>query len=170
MQSVMNLKIKFRESFRPFAPIVKADKVNEWFEFNDSSPYMLMVANVLEKHRIKSDSEGKFGIELLNEVRSVIPAITHVDYSARLQTVHRETNAFLYELLDEFEKLTGVPVLINTSFNVRGEPIVNSPEHALFCFLNTGMDVLIMENIILYKEEMGELVNNEDYLKKFELD
>lgn len=170
MQSVMNLKIKFRESFRPFAPIVKADKVNEWFEFDDESPYMLMVANVLDKHRIKSETTGKFGIELLNEIRSSIPAVTHVDNSARLQTVHKQTNPFLYELLDEFEKLTGVPVLINTSFNVRGEPIVNSPEQALYCFLNTGMDILILENIILYKEEMGDLANNEDYLKKFELD
>ncbi len=170
MQSVMNLKIKFRESFRPFAPIVKADKVQEWFEFDEASPYMLMVANVLEKHRIPTASKGKFGIELLNEVRSIIPAITHVDYSARLQTVHKETNEFLYSLLDEFEKLTGVPVLINTSFNVRGEPIVCTPENALFCFLNTDMDVLVLENIVLYKEEMTAAVGKEAYLKKFELD
>lgn len=170
MQSVMNLKIKFRESFRPFAPIVKVDKVSEWFEYSGSSPYMLMVANVLEKHRKLPENKGKFGIDLLNEARSTIPAVTHVDYSARLQTVDQSTNPFLYELLDEFENLTQVPILINTSFNVRGEPIVCNPEEALFCFLNTGMDVLVLEDSVLFKEEMEKVSNNENYLKKFELD
>lgn len=170
MQSVMNLKIKFRESFRPFAPIVKGDKVSEWFEFSDESPYMLMVANVVEKHLKTVSTSNKFGIELLNEIRSVIPAITHVDNSARLQTVHPETNAFLYSVIDEFEKLSGVPVLINTSFNVRGEPIVCTPQEAIFCFLHTGMDVLVLENIILYKDEMKETVGKDAYLAKFALD
>lgn len=170
MQSTMNLKIKFRESFRPFAPAVKAEKVSDWFDFSGESPYMLMVADVLEKHRIPSRSEGLFGIDLLNQPRSVLPAITHVDYSARLQTVHKETNPFFWAVIDEFEKRTGVPVIINTSFNVRGEPIVNRPSEAFDCFMNTDMDALILGNFVLYKKEMPVSSGRDAYLNRFGLD
>ncbi|NUQ80173.1 MAG: carbamoyltransferase [Bacteroidetes bacterium] len=170
MQSTMNLKIKFRESFRPFAPAVKAEKVSDWFDFSGESPYMLMVADVLEKHRVPSKTEGLFGIDLLNQPRSVLPAITHVDHSARLQTVHRETNPFFWSVLDEFEKRTGVPVIINTSFNVRGEPIVNLPSEAFDCFMNTDMDVLVLGNFVLYKKEMPASSGREGYLNRFGLD
>lgn len=170
MQSVMNLKIKFRESFRPFAPAVKAEKVSEWFDFKGESPYMLMVADVLPVHRKEMADSTLFGIDLLNQERSTVPAITHVDYSARLQTVHKETNRFFWEVIDEFEKLSGVPMVINTSFNVRGEPIVCRPEEAFHCFMNTGMDVLVLGDFVLYKNEMPEGHDNSAYLKKFELD
>lgn len=170
MQSVMNLKIKFRESFRPFAPAVKAEKVSEWFDFKGESPYMLMVADVLPVHRKEMADSSLFGIDLLNQERSTVPAITHVDYSARLQTVHKETNRFFWEVIDEFEKLSGVPMVINTSFNVRGEPIVCRPEEAFHCFMNTGMDVLVLGDFVLYKNEMPEGHDNSAYLKKFELD
>ncbi|MCA0446966.1 MAG: carbamoyltransferase [Bacteroidetes bacterium] len=170
MQSVMNLKIKFRESFRPFAPAVKAEKVSEWFDFKGESPYMLMVADVLPAHRKEMADSSLFGIDLLNQERSTVSAITHVDYSARLQTVHKETNRFFWEVIDEFEKLSGVPMVINTSFNVRGEPIVCRPEEAFHCFMNTGMDVLVLGDFVLYKNEMPEGHDNSAYLKKFELD
>ncbi|MCK6601154.1 MAG: carbamoyltransferase [Bacteroidetes bacterium] len=170
MQSVMNLKIKFRESFRPFAPAIKSEKVSDWFEFEGESPYMLMVAGVREEKRRYPENRDLFGIELLNQVRSEIPAVTHVDFSARIQTVHRETNLFFWQILDEFEKLTGVPIVINTSFNVRGEPIVCRPEEAFTCFMNTGMDVLVLGDFVLYKTEMPESGQDSGYLKKFELD
>jgi carbamoyltransferase len=130
MQSVMNLKIKYRESFRPFAPAVKAERVSEWFEHDRASPYMLLVAQVAADKRIAMSAEQQklFGIDKLNVPRSQIPAVTHVDYSARIQTVHEQTNPKFYRLLDTFERKTGCPVLVNTSFNVRGEPIVNTPE------------------------------------------
>ncbi|MGR9101433.1 MAG: carbamoyltransferase family protein, partial [Gammaproteobacteria bacterium] len=155
MQSVMNLKIKYRESFRPFAPAAKAEKVSEWFEIDRASPYMLLVAPVKkEKWLAMSDAQqALFGIDKLNIPRSEIPAVTHVDYSARIQTIHRDTNPRFHRLIDEFEKITGCPVLINTSFNVRGEPIVYSPEDAYRCFMRTEMDYLVMENILLAKRD-----------------
>jgi len=172
MQSVMNLKIKYRESFRPFAPAVKADKVAEWFDFDTCSPYMLMVANVSDDKCLDMTDEQKqlFGIERLNVPRSEIPAVTHVDYSARIQTVHKQTNPRFYQLLDAFEALTDCPVLVNTSFNVRGEPIVNSPEDAYRCFMRTEMDYLVMENIICFKQDQPAWQESTDWQTEFELD
>ena len=172
MQSVMNLKIKYRESFRPFAPAVKADKVSDWFQHNAVSPYMLMVAPVAEDKRIPMtlEQERLFGIEKLNVPRSQIPAVTHVDYSARIQTVHPETNSRFYTLLDEFEKLTDCPVSINTSFNVRGEPIVNTPEDAYRCFMRCEMDYLVLENYLLAKPEQPVWEKNDNWQDEFELD
>jgi carbamoyltransferase len=172
MQSVMNLKIKYRESFRPFAPAVKADKVSDWFQHNAVSPYMLMVAPVAEDKRIPMtlEQERLFGIEKLNVPRSQIPAVTHVDYSARIQTVHPETNPRFYTLLDEFEKLTDCPVSINTSFNVRGEPIVNTPEDAYRCFMRCEMDYLVLENYLLAKPEQPAWEKNDNWQDEFELD
>ena len=172
MQSTMNLKIKYRESFRPFAPAVLAEKVQEWFEIDSESPYMLMVAGVREDKRIAMTEEQKklFGIDLLNIPRSQIPAITHVDYSARIQTVHAETNPKFYELLREFEKATQCAVLINTSFNVRGEPIVCTPEQAYRCFMRTEMDTLVLENFVLDKKEQKPLEEDSNWKEEFELD
>ena len=172
MQSVMNLKIKYRESFRPFAPAVKIDKVSEWFEIDRRSPYMLLVAPVNEKKLVAMTEEQQklFGIEKLNIPRSDIPAVTHVDYSARVQTVHPETNPRFHHLIDCFEKQTACPVLINTSFNVRGEPIVNTPEDAYRCFMRTGMDYLVMENILLAKPDQPEQEKDDSWKDEFELD
>lgn len=172
MQSIMNLKIKYRESFRPFAPAVKADKVSDWFNIESKSPYMLMVANVAADKCLSMTEEQKqlFGIEKLNIPRSEIPAVTHVDYSARIQTVHKETNPRFYQLLDAFESLTGCPVLVNTSFNVRGEPIVCTPEDAYRCFMRTEMDYLVMENVICAKSDQPEWQENADWQTEFELD
>ncbi len=172
MQSVMNLKIKYRESFRPFAPAIKAEKVSEWFEHQCESPYMLMVAPVAEGKRIEMTDEQKqlFGIEKLHIPRSEIPAVTHVDYSARIQTVHSETNPRFYHLLDEFEKLSGCPVSVNTSFNVRGEPIVCTPEDAYRCFMRTEMDYLVLENAILYKQDQPRWEETSNWQEEFELD
>lgn len=172
MQSVMNLKIKYRESFRPFAPVVKSERVSEWFEFDGVSPYMLMVANVAEKHRLQMTAEQDklFGIDKLNVPRSTIPAVTHVDYSARLQTVHKETNPRFYQLLDAFEKTTGCPILINTSFNVRGEPIVCSIADAYRCFMRTEMDYLILENVLLAKKEQPVWEETHNWREEFVLD
>ena len=172
MQSVMNLKIKYRESFRPFAPAIKADKVSEWFEHSCESPYMLMVAPVAKSKRIAMTAaqEKLFGIEKLNVPRSQIPAVTHVDYSARIQTVHRETNPRFYHLLDEFEKLTGCPMSVNTSFNVRGEPIVGSPEDAYRCFMRTEMDYLVLENVLLYKKDQPQWEETSNWKEEFALD
>lgn len=153
MQTTMNLKIKFRESFRPFAPAVLAEDVGEWFEWERSSPYMLFVADVREKHRLPFAREGKTGLDLLKQPRSVLQAITHVDFSARLQTVHRETNPRFYALLEEFKRLTGCGVVINTSFNVRGEPIVNDPRDAYRCFMGTNIDVLVVGDFYLEKSK-----------------
>ena len=154
MQKRMNLKIKFRESFRPFAPSVLAEHVSEWFDIDRESPYMLLVAEVAKKHQIAmtAEQEKLFGIEKLNVPRSTIPAATHVDYSARIQTVHRETNPRYYELISEFYKLTGCPVVVNTSFNVRGEPIVCTPEDAYRCFMRSDIDVLIVDQWIFLKD------------------
>jgi carbamoyltransferase len=172
MQSVMNLKIKYRESFRPFAPAIKADNVEEWFQHKATSPYMLMVAPVTEEKRTSMTEEQQqlFGIERLNIVRSEIPAVTHVDYSARIQTVHKETNSRFYHLLDEFEKLTDCPISINTSFNVRGEPIVCLPEDAYRCFMRTEMDYLVLENAILHKKDQPKWQETENWQEQFELD
>ncbi|MGC8765511.1 MAG: carbamoyltransferase family protein [Brevinematia bacterium] len=158
MQSVMNLKIKFRESFRPFAPSVKLERVGDFFEWDRASPYMLFVANVKRELLTNIDTTGRTGLELLKLKRSTLPAITHVDNSARIQTVSYEDNSVFYDLISEFERISGVPVLINTSFNVRGEPIVCTPEDAYLCFMGTNMDILVIENFILYKEEQDKNV------------
>lgn len=172
MQSVMNLKIKYRESFRPFAPLIKHDKVSEWFDHEGPSPYMLIVAPVkASKRTLMSDEQAKlFGIDKLNVPRSEIPAVTHVDYSARLQTVHPETNPRFYNLLDTFEQKTGCPVLVNTSFNVRGEPIVNTPEDAYRCFMRTEMDFLVLENFLIDKTQQPNWQESADWKQEFELD
>jgi carbamoyltransferase len=171
MQKQLNLKIKFRESFRPFAPSVLREDVSDWFELDCDSPYMLLVADVKKEKQIKmsENDENLFGIEKLNVKRSSIPSITHVDYSARIQTVHKETNLRYYELIKEFKKITNCPILVNTSFNVRGEPIVCSVEDAFNCFMGTNLDVLIIEDFILYKEDQDESLIK-DYKNKFELD
>ena len=172
MQSIMNLKIKYRESFRPFAPAIKADRVSEWFHLDRNSPYMLLVAPVREEKRLTMTEEQKqlFGIDKLNIPRSEIPAITHIDYSARVQTVHAETNPRFYDLISHFEKRTNCPVLINTSFNVRGEPIVYTPEDAYRCFMRTEMDYLVMENILLAKTDQAIQEKDDSWKKEFELD
>lgn len=172
MQSVMNLKIKYRESFRPFAPIIKHDKVSEWFEHEGPSPYMLIVAPVLESKRklMTEEEQGLFGIEKLKLNRSEIPAVTHVDYSARLQTVHPETNPRFYKLLDAFDERTHCPLLVNTSFNVRGEPIVNTPEDAYRCFMRTDMDYLVLENFLIDKTKQPDWQEAADWKQEFELD
>jgi len=175
MQSVMNLKIKFRESFRPFAPSVLRERVDAYFGMRpgEESPYMLLVAPVVEKHRVAIDGResGLFGIEKLKLRRSSVPAVTHVDFSARVQTVD-ERNGRYYDLIRAFERKTGCPVIINTSFNVRGEPIVARPEDAYRCFLATDMDVLVLERLVLLKEEQPALGagEREKYLAQFELD
>ncbi len=172
MQSVMNLKIKYRESFRPFAPSVLAERVSDYFELDKPSPYMLLVASVKEELRLPMNDEQKqlFGIEKLKIPRSKIPAITHVDYSARIQTVHPETNSRYYQLIKEFERLTGCGVLVNTSFNVRGEPIVCSPEDAYRCFMRTEMDYLVIENYLLAKAKQPQWQKNDSWKNEFELD
>jgi len=173
MQSIMNLKIKYRESFRPFAPAVLREKITEYFEIPDiDSPYMLMVANVKKsiQKTMTKEQEKLFGIEKLNIPRSEIPAVTHVDYSARIQTVSQKTNPKFHQLLKKFEEKTGCSVLINTSFNVRGEPIVCSPEDSYKCFMRTEMDVLAIENFILLKEDQPKFDDKENWLKTFELD
>jgi len=172
MQATMNLKIKFRESFRPFAPTVLAEKVSDYFEMDVESPYMLLVAPVKEDKRISMTEEQKslFGIDKLNIPRSTVPAITHVDYSARVQSVNREVNPEYYDVIKAFEDLTGCPVIINTSFNVRGEPIVCAPEHAYLCFMRTNMDYLVMGNYLLDKTEQPRLEGDSDWRQEFELD
>jgi carbamoyltransferase len=172
MQSVMNLKIKYRESFRPFAPSILSERVSDYFDLDQSSPYMLMVADVSEKRRIPvtDEQEALFGIDKLNVPRSEVPAITHVDYSARIQTVHENTNPRYYRLLKSFEERTGCPMLVNTSFNVRGEPIVCSPEDAYRCFMRTEMDYLVLENFVLSKAEQPAWEKDERWMDEFELD
>ena len=171
MQSMLNLKVKFRESFRPFAPSVLREHVCEWFELDQDSPYMLLVADVRESHRrlMTEDEQKLFGIEKLNVPRSDIPAVTHVDYSARIQTVHRETNPRYHALIHQFHKRTGCPVIVNTSFNVRGEPIVGTPEDAFRCFMGTNMEVLAIGNCFLRKEEQDPALAKQ-YQSAFELD
>lgn len=152
MQSVLNLKIKYRESFRPFAPAVKAEVAGQWFDIDRASPYMLVVAPVCESRRVPVDDSGLTGLERLKRQRSTIPAVTHVDYSARVQTVHAETNPRFHSLIEAFERRTGCPVLINTSFNVRGEPIVCTPDDAYRCFMGTEMDALVIEDVLVLKD------------------
>jgi carbamoyltransferase len=172
MQSVMNLKIKFRESFRPFAPVVLAEDVGTYFDMDRESPYMLIVAPVKEslRKKISVADENLFGIDKLNVARSEIPAVTHVDYSARIQTVHEKTNPRLHHLIKEFKTLTDCSVLVNTSFNVRGEPIVCSPEDAYRCFMRTEMDYLIVEDFILAKSEQPHWHEKERWQEEFQLD
>lgn len=172
MQQKMNLKIKFRESFRPFAPSVLAESVSEYFEIDRKSPYMLLVADVRkERRKAMTDKQEKlFGIEKLNVPRSDIPAVTHIDYSARIQTVHSETNPRYHRLLEKFREKTGYGVIVNTSFNVRGEPIVCSPRDAYLCFMRTGMDYLVMGNYILDRKKQPELKNDSDWKKQYTLD
>ena len=171
MQKELNLKIKFRESFRPFAPSVLREDVNEWFDLDIDSPYMLLVSQVKKEKQIqmKKEDENLFGIEKLNVKRSNIPAVTHVDYSARVQTVHKNTNPRYYDLIKEFKKITNCPVLVNTSFNVRGEPIVCSIEDAFNCFMGTNLDILVIEDFVLFKENQSNSLTG-DYKNKFELD
>ena len=171
MQKELNLKIKFRESFRPFAPSVLIEDVNNWFDLDCDSPYMLLVSNVKKDKQISMSDKDKmlFGIDKLNVKRSSIPAITHVDYSARIQTVHKDTNPRYYDLINEFKKITNCPVLVNTSFNVRGEPIVCSVEDAFNCFMGTNLDILVIENFILFKDDQDKTLLK-DYKNKFELD
>ncbi len=171
MQSQLNLKVKFRESFRPFAPSVLAEDVQDWFDFSGESPYMLQVAEVKDAHRLPKSSEDEklFGIDRLNRARSTIPAVTHIDYSARLQTVHKTTNARYHELLSRFKAKTACSLLVNTSFNVRGEPIVESPQDAFRCFMGTDIETLVIGNCLLKKDEQkAEL--RQSYHGKFELD
>ena len=171
MQKELNLKIKFRESFRPFAPSVLREDVSEWFDLDSDSPYMLLVSEVNKAKQIKMSNNDRnlFGINKLNVKRSSIPAITHIDYSARIQTVHKETNPRYYDLLNEFKKITNCPVLVNTSFNVRGEPIVCSIEDAFYCFMGTNLDILVIEDFILFKEDQDKNLLK-DYKNKFTLD
>ncbi len=171
MQKTLNLKVKYRESFRPFAPAVLREDVADWFELDADSPYMLLVAPVNEAHQRKmsDDERALFGIDKLNVPRSDIPAVTHVDYSARVQTVHADTNARFHALISRFKALTGCPVLVNTSFNVRGEPIVCTPEDAFRCFMGTGIEMLAVGNCILRKDEQNPALK-QDYKDAFELD
>ena len=170
-QKNLNLKIKFRESFRPFAPAILYEDLKNWFNLSVRSPYMLFVCNILESLKITETQEDKnlFGIDRLNVKRSEVPAITHVDYSARVQTVHKETNLKFYNLLSEFKKITNCPILVNTSFNIRGEPIVKSPEDAYRCFMGTNLDYLVIGNFILSKQEQF-IFTNQHYRSKFNLD
>ncbi len=172
MQSIMNLKIKYRESFRPFAPSVLEEDVASQFEMDSKSPYMLLVAPIKKELRKKMTAKQKelFGIEKLNISRSTLPAITHIDYSARIQTVSRKTNPRYYELIKSFKKRTGCPTIINTSFNVRGEPIVCSPQDAYRCFMRTEMDVLVLQNQILLKSKQPNVEKDEKWKQEFELD
>jgi carbamoyltransferase len=174
MQSVMNLKIKFRESFRPFAPVVLRDRVSDYFQMKngEDSPYMLLVSPVAMDKRVAEDGESVTGLDKLKAIRSEVPAITHVDYSARVQTVDEQRHGRLHKLMKAFEEKSGCPVMINTSFNVRGEPIVCSPEHAYRCFMATNMDVLVMEDFVLLKEEQPNAAEHEteEYLANFQLD
>ena len=171
MQKELNLKVKFRESFRPFAPSILNEEACNWFELDEKSPYMLLVANIKKEIQIPMTTEQKnlFGIEKLNIKRSEIPAVTHVDYSARVQTVHKETNPRYYKLIKKFNELTKCPILVNTSFNIRGEPIVCSVEDAFRCFMGTNLDILVVEDFILYKSDQDNSLK-EDYKNKFKLD
>jgi len=172
MQATMNLKIKYRESFRPFAPSVLRERVADYFEMDADSPYMLLVADVVKGRRISmtQDQSKLWGIDLLNVPRSDIPAVTHVDYSARIQTVHEDTNPRYHRLIKAFEALTGCGVIVNTSFNVRGEPIVCTPDDAYRCFMRTEMDTLVLENFVLNKAEQKPLEQDVDWRKEFVLD
>jgi carbamoyltransferase len=171
MQKTLNLRVKYRESFRPFAPSVLSEHASDWFEIDRASPYMLMVADVVEGRRrsMTNEEQARFGIDKLNAIRSEIPAVTHVDYSARIQTVHRDTNPTYHALIEQFHGLTGCPVIVNTSFNVRGEPIVCTPEDAFRCFMGTDIERLVIGNAMLRKEQQDPSLR-QDYKARFELD
>lgn len=171
MQRQLNLKVKYRESFRPFAPSVLSEHVSEWFELDENSPYMLIVAGVKKQklRKMTTREENLFGIEKLNIKRSSIPAITHVDYSARIQTVHKNLNPFFHALISGFKEKTGCPLIINTSFNIRGEPIVCSPKDAFKCFMGTNLDLLAIGTYLLFKEDQHEYLK-ENYRDKYTLD
>ena len=171
MQSTMNLKIKYRESFRPFAPSCLEERVSDFFDMDRPSPYMLMVRPVKEERCIQFEQSTSDDLrERINQARSDVPAITHVDYSARIQTVNRDTNARYYDIIKAFEALTGFGIVINTSFNVRGEPIVCTPEDAYRCFMRTEMDVLVLGSCILYKDEQPEWTDAADWREEYVLD
>ena len=172
MQKKMNLKIKYRESFRPFAPTILAERISDYFEIDRESPYMLLVDQVKQEKQIpmKDHEDGFFGLEKLNVVRSNVPAITHVDYSARIQSVNADDNPRYHQLIKRFEEKTGCPMIVNTSFNVRGEPIVESPLDAYKCFMRTEMDYLVMGDVILEKKKQPEFIDDIDWMEKFELD
>ena len=171
MQKQLNLKVKYRESFRPFAPSILREHVSEWFDYKTDSPYMLIVADLIREKRLTmtDEEEGLFGIDKLNVPRSSVPAITHVDYSARIQTVHLDTNPRYHALISKFKEKTGCPLLVNTSFNVRGEPIICTPTDAFKCFMGTETDVLAVGDYLLYKENQDEKLK-ENYEKRYELD
>ena len=171
MQKNLNLKVKFRESFRPFAPSILSEDLDEWFDLDVESPYMLLVSNVAKEKqvKIKQEDQNLFGIEKLNVKKSEVPAITHVDYSARIQTVHKKTNQIFHELISEFKKITGCPILVNTSFNIRGEPIVCTPEDAYNCFMGTDLDILVIDNFYLKKQDQIKELDF-DYRNKYSLD
>ncbi len=172
MQSILNQKIKFRESFRPFAPAVLEERVSEYFCWEGASPYMMFVVPLApgKCRTVAADLSGIPALERLQVDRSEIPAVTHVDYSARVQTVDRELNPRFWELLNAFDRLTACPVLVNTSFNIRGEPIVCTPEEAYRCFMYTDMDVLVLESVICLKSEQPPLPGADDYRRQFKLD
>ena len=171
MQKNLNLKVKYRESFRPFAPSITSEDLTDWFDLDRESPYMMLVSTVSQNkcNKMTSEEENLFGIDKLNIKRSEIPAVTHVDYSARIQTVHKETNPKYHKLISEFKKKTKCPVIVNTSFNVRGEPIVNTPKDAFDCFMGTELDILVIGNCFLVKENQNKSLKK-DYKNKFELD
>jgi carbamoyltransferase len=171
MQKNLNLKVKYRESFRPFAPSILKEDLSNWFNLNVESPYMLLVAEIKSDKKIEMTEEQKqlFGIDKLNIKRSEIPAVTHVDYSARIQTVNQKNNKPYYDLISKFKEMTGCPVIVNTSFNVRGEPIVNTPTDAFKCFMGTELDYLVIGNCILEKKKQESNLKK-DYTKEFELD
>jgi carbamoyltransferase len=172
MQELMNLKIKFRESFRPFAPSVLEEKACEYFDIKTESPYMLLVAPVRNdiRRQMTEEEESRFGLDKLHVVRSDIPAVTHVDYSARIQTVSRRTHPLYHQMISKFDQKYGCPVIINTSFNVRGEPIVCTPHDAYMCFMRTNMDYLVMGSFLLDKKEQKPLKDDIDWRSKFEVD
>ena len=171
MQKNLNLKVKYRESFRPFAPSILKEDLSNWFNLNVDSPYMLLVAEIKSDKKIEMTEEQKqlFGIDKLNIKRSEIPAVTHVDYSARIQTVTQKNNKPYYDLISKFKEITGCPVIVNTSFNVRGEPIVNTPTDAFNCFMGTELDYLVIGNCILEKNKQDPNLKK-NYTKEFELD
>ena len=171
MQQKLNLKIKFRESFRPFAPSILIEELKNYFDMETPSPYMLLVANIKDNLKIQmTDSQkGLFGIEKLNIKRSTIPSVTHVDYSARIQTVEKDSNSRYYKLIKNFFEITGCPILINTSFNIRGEPIVCEPKDAFNCFMGTNLDILVIENFVLYKDNQSQKLI-ENYKERYTLD
>jgi carbamoyltransferase len=172
MQSLMNLKIKYRESFRPFAPAVLREHAGSYFEIECDSPYMLLVADVARSRRIEMPAEARalWGIDKLNVPRSDIPAVTHVDYSARIQTVRRDTNPLFYDIIAAFHRRTGCAVIVNTSFNVRGEPIVCTPEDAYRCFMRTEMDALVLESYVLHKAAQAPVADRGEWRHEFVLD